>query len=56
MLKCVEFDQVMVKLDDPGFMQILTIDPNELDAALKRVQATTETRPEKMDLAQLRKR
>jgi len=32
-------------------MQIPTIDPNELDAALKRVQATTETRLEKNGLS-----
>ena len=52
----IGLDQVMLKLNDPCFMQPPTIDPSELDAALKRVQVTAETRPEKLDLALLRKR
>ena len=42
----IGLDQVMLKLNDPCFMQPPTIDPSELDAALKRVQVTAETRPE----------
>ncbi len=43
--------QVTLKLNDPGFMQALTINPNELDAALKHDQATAETGREENGLS-----